>query len=78
MAHDEARAAKIMAGLLGALETHGQAAMTVSLSAVLAAGAPVLPETPPARVAVPDRLAGYTVDAARAVDYDPILCGGRP
>jgi transposase len=77
-AHDEARAAKIMAGILGALVTHGQAAMADSLSAVLAAPVPVLPESPPARVAVPDRLAGYTVDAARAVDYDPILCGGRP
>jgi transposase len=75
-AHDEARAAKVMAALLGAAALHGLDALSESLSAVLAAPVPSLPELPLARIAVPERLAGYAVDAARAVDYDPILCGG--
>ncbi len=75
-AHDEARAAKVMAALLGAAVMHGLDPLSASLSAVLAAPVPSLPAPPLARIAVPDRLAGYAVNAARAVDYDPILCGG--
>lgn len=81
-AHDAAQAAKIVAGLLGAVVAHGQAAMDASLSAVLdhppARFPSVLHEAPRKLTDIPAGLAGYTVQAACAADYDPILHGGRP
>lgn len=76
-AHDEARAAKIMAGLLGAAVVHGQDVLGASLSAVVTLPPPSLPELPTRLATIPDRLVAYAVQAARAADYDPILHGGR-
>lgn len=77
-AHDAQRAGRIMADLLGAALMHGQAALAASLSAALGTGEP-LAEAPVDRLAeVPEGLASYAVEAARATDYDPILQAGQP
>lgn len=79
-AHDAARAAKIVAGLLGAVVVHGQAALDTSLRAVLdhPPTMPTASEAPRKMADVPAGLAGYEVQAACAADYDPILHGGHP
>lgn len=85
-AHGEREGARVLARLLGAVCEHGEEqvsrALAVALSerriglSELAAGAgPVSPS-----ITAPAALAGYTVEAGRAADYDHLLLaeGDRP
>jgi transposase len=77
--HGQLEAARVLAKLLGVLEKHGEARVQPLLEAALVqqrsssaaanAAAPVI-------VAVPDGLAGFTIEAGKAADYDHLLAAG--
>jgi transposase len=75
-------AGRIVARLLGAILDHGEAAVSDAVQAALGDGClDLLHLAPraipaPATVAVPEPLASYQVEAARAADFDVLLSGG--
>jgi transposase len=84
-AHDERRAGRVLAALLGAVVHHDAETLSAALQAVLSEGARHLGEegrvdgavvVPRRLIAVPEHLAVHDVEAARAADYDPLLLGG--
>jgi hypothetical protein len=80
--HDQLEAARVLAKLLGIVEEYGDARVRPLLeaalerqrteSAALNAAAPVV-------IVVPDALAGFTIEAGKAADYDhlPLAAGAR-
>jgi transposase len=78
-AHGELEAARVLARLLGAVCEHGEDRVRRALEAAvsqrriavldLATSKPALAE----KIAVPDALASYVVEAGRAADYDHLL-----
>jgi transposase len=82
--HGPKKAARILAGVLGAVDDHGEDVVTVALEQTLREGRcdllllreylpprPVLLES-----VVPASLRGVEVEAGRAADYDQLLIGG--
>jgi len=82
--HGAKKGARILAGVLGALDDHGEDVVTVSLKQMLQQGrcdllmlhehlphAPVLQDS-----LVPASLRSFEVQAGRAADYDELLMGG--
>jgi len=82
--HGGREAARVVARLLGAVVKHGEQRVRDDLDAALSAGAPnlaalsrLLHATDEVdSVQVPETLAGYEVDSARATDYDWLIEGG--
>lgn len=88
--HGDRQAGRILAGILGALDVHGENAVTVALSEALAAGAfttegsgnllALTRQLPPrpvlAETDVPSALRSVHVEAGCAADYDQLLTGG--
>jgi repressor of nif and glnA expression len=82
--HGEREAARVVAKLVAAIVAHGEGAVTTALTQVIqSASADLhgvrerLEAVPlPTRIAVPERLAGYEVEAGKASDYDFLLAGG--
>lgn len=88
--HGEREAARVVAKLVAAIVAHGEAAVTAALTQVMgndnaalhhaalhAVRARLEAAPLPTRIAVPERLAGYEVEAGKARDYDFLLAGGR-
>jgi hypothetical protein len=77
--HDEREAARLLAKILGELQTRGAAAVIPALEAVLATGAPLglaaVVSATPARLDVPAALRDVEVSSGRAADYDAWLRG---
>jgi transposase len=89
--HGEREAARVVAKLIAAIVAHGEEAVTAALTAVMGNERVALHRAAlqtvherleavpvPTRIAVPERLAGYEVEAGHARDYDVLLAGGRP
>ena len=82
--HGEREAARVVAKLVAAIVAHGEGDVTTALTQVMQCeGADLhavhkrLEVVPlPSRIAVPERLAGYEVEAGKASDYDFLLAGG--
>jgi transposase len=87
--HGEREAARVVAKLAAAIVAHGEGAVTAALTPVLgdegAASHRAALQTMherletvpvPTRIAVPECLAGYDVEAGQARDYDFLLAGG--
>jgi len=88
--HGAKQAARILAGVLGAMNDHGEVAVTVALSEALVGGAlgtdgnvnllaltRHLPTRPVlADVMIPVALRAITIEAGCAADYDLLLAGG--
>jgi transposase len=82
--HGEREASRVLARLLGLVVSAGEAPVTEQLEAALAGPAPdvrvlarlVHGEEAVREISVPDALASYQVEAARACDYDWLLAGG--
>jgi transposase len=83
--HGEREAARVVAKLVAAIVAHGEGSVTPALTQVMQGeGAALhmvrkrLEAVPlPTRIAVPERWAGYEVEAGKASDYDFLLAGGR-
>ena len=81
--HGEREAARVVAKLVAAIVAHGEGAVTTALTQVMQserADLHVVRErleaVPlPTRIPVPERLAGYEVEAGKARDYDFLLAG---
>ncbi len=81
--HGELEGARVLARVLGAIVDHGEGAVTRAVEETLTTERVDLlslarlraAEAPPS-VPVPAALAAYTVESARAADYDEILSGG--
>jgi transposase len=74
--HGQLEAARVLAKLLGVLEEQGEARIQPLLEAALAQqrSGPTVPQAPaPAVIAVPDALAEFVIEAAKAADYDHLL-----
>jgi len=76
--HGELEAARVLARLLGAVCEHGEERVRLALEAAIAQrriGTSERSASQPAleNIAVPDALAAYVVEAARASDYDHLL-----
>jgi transposase len=84
--HGERDAARVFAKLVAALVEHGEGAVTAALASVLQSERAALSAlrtqmetiTPPERIAVPEPLAGYEIEAGKASDYDFLLEGSLP
>jgi hypothetical protein len=82
--HGEREAARVLAKLVAAIVAHGEGDVTTALTQVmqrertdLHVVRERLEAVPlPTRIAVPERLAGYEVEAGKARDYDVLLAGG--
>jgi len=82
--HGEREAARVVAKLIAAIVAHGEGDVTTALTQVMQGeGAALhmvrerLEAVPlPTRIAVPERLASYEVEAGKASDYDFLLAGG--
>jgi len=82
--HGEREAARVVATLVAAIVAHGEGAVTTALTQVMQGeGADLhavherLEAVPlPTRIAVPERLAGYEVEAGKASDDDFLMAGG--
>jgi hypothetical protein len=74
-AHGQLEAARVLAKLLGALEKHGEARVQPVLAAALAQQrvAPPPATEAPAAIVVPQALAEFVIEAAKATDYDHLL-----
>jgi transposase len=75
--------ARVLAKIVGAVADHGPEPVARALEGALAAGrfdllALPRPAETAAAVAVPERLAAYEIDTARAADFDALLSGGAP
>lgn len=74
--HGQLEAARVLAKLLGVLEEQGEARIQPLLEAALAQqrSGPTVPQAPaPAVIAVPDALAEFVIETAKAADYDHLL-----
>ena len=82
-AHGEHDAARTLARVIGAVCAHGEEAVEAAIMAALAAertdllSLTTVPAERPQRNAVPDSLAGYKVEEARAADYDQLLAAAH-
>jgi transposase len=84
--HGEREAARVFAKIVAAIVAHGEETVTAALEPVLQSEQAVLGalctqgETMPlpVRIAVPEPLAGYEVEAGNARDYDFLLEGSLP
>lgn len=82
--HGEREAARVVAKLVAAIVVHGEGAVTTALTQVMQSESADLhgvrerlKAVPlPTRIAVPERLAGYEVEAGKASDDDFLLAGG--
>jgi transposase len=82
--HEAKKAARILAGILGAIDDHGEDVVTVALEQMLSEGRcdllmlrRHLPDSPVLLDSlVPAPLRGFEVQAGRAADYDELLIGG--
>jgi hypothetical protein len=82
--HGERDAARVGAKLLAAIVAHGEGDVTTALTQVMQSESADLhvvrkrlEAVPlPTRIAVPEQLAGYEVEAGKASDYDFLLTGG--
>jgi hypothetical protein len=82
--HGEREAARVVAKLLAAIVAHGEGDVTTALTQVMQSERADLhvvrkrlEAVPlPTRIAVPEQLAGYEVEAGKASDYDFLLTGG--
>ena len=77
--HDDREAARLLAKILGELQTRGAAAVIPALETILATGAPIglaaIVSATPARLEVPPALRDVEVTSGRAADYDTWLRG---
>jgi hypothetical protein len=81
----EREAARVVAKLVAAIVAHGAGAVVTALTQVMQSESAELhvvrerlQAVPlPTRIAVPERWAGYEVEAGKASDYDFLLTGGR-
>jgi transposase len=73
--HGELEAARVLAKLLGVLEEQGEARVQPLLAAALAQPrrGPLAQATAPTAIAVPEALAAFVIEAAKAADYDHLL-----
>jgi hypothetical protein len=78
-AHGDREAARLLAKILGELETRGPAAVIAALEAVLATGGPIglaaLVTATPTRAEVPPALRDVAITSGSAADYDRWLVG---
>jgi hypothetical protein len=82
--HGERDAARVFAKLVAAIVEHGEGDVTTALTPVIQSERADLhgvrkrlEAVPlPTRIAVPEQLAGYEVEAGKASDYDFLLAGG--
>jgi hypothetical protein len=82
--HEAKKAARILAGILGAIDDHGEDIVSVALQQMLSQGRcdllmlrRHLPDSPVLLDSViPAPLRGIEVQAGRAADYDELLIGG--
>jgi hypothetical protein len=82
--HGEREAARVVAKLVAAIVAHGEGHVTAALTQMVQSECPVLQAVHerlealplPTRIAVPECLAGYEVEAGKASDYDFLLAGG--
>jgi transposase len=82
--HGEREASRVLSRLLGAVLTSGEEAVSASLTAALAGegadllalGALLHAQEAAVRVRVPEALASFEVESARAADYDYLTGGG--
>lgn len=75
--HSELKTARWMAQLIGAMVDRGEEEVAQALESALDLGEiPGWLDPEPKRVAVPEALAGYEVEAARAADYQGLLSTG--
>jgi len=82
--HGAKKAARILAGVLGAIDDHGEDVVSAALEQMLQEGRcdllslrPHLPDSPVLLDSlVPASLRGFEVQAGRAADYDALLIGG--
>lgn len=82
--HGEREAARVVAKLVAAMVAHGEGHVTAALTQMMQSACPVLQAVHerlealplPTRIAVPECLAGYEVEAGKASDYDFLLAGG--
>ena len=83
LAHGEHDAARTLARVLGAVCAHGEEAVKAAIMAALAAertdllSLTTVPAGRPQHNAVPDSLAGFEVEEARAADYDQLLAAAH-
>ena len=83
--HGEREAARVVAKLVAAIVAHGEGHVTAALTQMMQSERPALQAAHeqlealplPTRIAVPECLAGYEVEAGKARDYDFLLAGGR-
>jgi hypothetical protein len=81
--HGEREAARVVAKRIAAIVAHGEEAITAALTPVMqreradlqAVGERLEALPLPTRMAVPECLAGYEVEAGHARDYDFLLAG---
>ncbi len=76
--------ARVLARVIGAITDHGEPAVREAIESGLRGKdlsllslVPLIAEDRPRRVPVPASLAGYSVEVAKAADYDVLLAGGR-
>jgi transposase len=82
--HGERAAARVVAKLVAAIVAHGEGHVTAALTQMMQSECPVLQAVHerlealplPTRIAVPECLAGYEVEAGKASDDDFLLAGG--
>jgi transposase len=82
--HGEREASRVLARLLGLAVSAGEQEVAGQLTAALAGPAPDVrvlarllhADQTPREIAVPEALASYRVEAARASDYDYLMAGG--
>jgi transposase len=82
--HGEREAARVVAKLIAAIVAHGEGDVTTALTQVMQGEGAALHMVRerleagllPTRIAVPERLAGYEVEAGKASNYDFLLAGG--
>jgi hypothetical protein len=81
--HGERDAARVFSKIVAALVEHGEGAVTTALAPVIQSERAALSAlreqvekvTLPQRIAVPEPLAGYEVEASKASDYNFLLEG---
>jgi transposase len=83
-AYGPLEAARMFARVIGAINEHGEAVVHDAVRAALERGSadllwlgPMIAEPRQPEVRVPETLAGYEIQSARAADYDAVLAGGR-
>lgn len=82
--HGEREAARVVAKLVAAIVAHGEGHVTAAVTQMMQSERPALQAVHeqrealplPTRIAVPECLAGYEVEAGKASDYDFLLAGG--